>query len=126
MKMAGMPVSGSSALWYWHYSKRCISGVWIPGRLKLGVSRLPGSSDRGVLGVKVLHPHVGVDLLEQLEFPERLADKIVGADLHRLLAVVVHCTGGHGDDLGDLAAGHRPDPADRLMAVHDRHAEIHQ
>ena len=27
---------------------------------------------------------------------------------------------------GVLAAGHGPDPADRLMAVHHRHAEIHQ
>ena len=69
---------------------------------------------------------MGVDLLEQLGLTERLADEIVGADLHQLLAVVVHRAGGHGDDLGGLAAGHGPDPADRLMAVHDRHAEIHQ
>ena len=80
----------------------------------------------GLLGVNVLHSQVGVNLLEQLGFPERLADKIVGADRHQLLAVFVHRTGRHGDDLGFLAAGHGPDPADRLMAVHHRHAEIHQ
>jgi len=51
---------------------------------------------------------------------------IVGADRHQLLAVFVHRTGSHGDDLGGLAAGHGPDPADGLMAVHHRHAEIHQ
>ena len=79
-----------------------------------------------MLGVHVLHPDVGVDLLEQLGIPERLAEEIVGADLHQLLAVFVHRTGSHGDDLRALAAGHGPDAADRLMAVHHRHAEIHQ
>ena len=81
---------------------------------------------RGLLGVKVLDPQVGVNLLEQLHFLEWLADKIVGADRQQLLAVFVHRTGSHGDDLGFLAAGGGPDPADRLMAVHHRHAEIHE
>ena len=82
--------------------------------------------DCGIRGVNVLHPRVGVNLLEQLDFPERLADKIVGADRHQVLAVLIHRTGRHRDNLRILAAGRGPDPADGLVAVHHRHAEIHQ
>ncbi len=81
---------------------------------------------RGLLGVEELDPQVGLDLPEQLGLLERLADEVVGADPQQLLAVLVQGAGGHGDDLGLLAAGGGPDPADRLVAVHHRHAEIHQ
>ena len=42
-----------------------------PARQGLGreLGRLLVGRGRGVLGVEVLHPHVGVDLLEQLELP---------------------------------------------------------
>ena len=66
------------------------------------------------------------DLLEQLGFTERLANKIVSADRYQVLAVLIHRTRRHGDDLGFHAAGHGPNPSDRLVAVHHRHAEIHQ
>ena len=69
---------------------------------------LRGRGRARFLGVKVLHPQVGVNLLEQLHFLEGLADKIVGADPQQLLAVFVHRTGSHGDDLEFLAAGAWP------------------
>ena len=80
----------------------------------------------GILGVHVLNPHMVVNFLEQLDFSERLADKIVSPDRHQLLAIFIHRTGRHRDDLGLLPPGHSPYPADRLMSVHHRHAKIHQ
>src|SRR3954463_16363129 len=61
--------------------------------------RLPRGGGGDVLGVVVFHPRVGVDLLEQVGVPERLADEVVGPDREQLLSVFVHRTGRHGDDL---------------------------
>src|SRR4051794_23482301 len=99
-----------------------------PTRERLGgePGRLLRGHGRDVLGVVVFHPRVGVDLFKQVSVPEWLAQEIVRTDRQQLLAVLVHRTGRHGDDLGGLAADRGPDAADRLDAVHDRHAEVHQ
>ena len=67
-----------------------------------------------------------VDLAKQFGFAEWFADEVISADLHQLLAVFVHRTCGDGDDLRLFAAGHRADPADRFLSIHDRHAKVHQ
>ncbi len=69
---------------------------------------------------------MGLNLPEELRLLEWLADEIVGADPQQFLAVLVQRTRGHGDDLELLAAGRGPDLSDRLVAIHHRHAEIHQ
>ena len=95
-----------------------VDEVLRPARQGLGceLGRLLRGRGRRFVGVKVLHPQVGVNLPEQLHFLEWLGDKIVGADPQELLAVFVQRTGSHGDDLEFLAAGAGPDPADRLMS----------
>src|SRR3954469_13321622 len=79
-----------------------------------------------MLRVNVLYSRMGMNLLEQLGFPEWFAEEIVGTDLHQLLPVFVHCTGSNRNNLGVFAATQRSDPTNGLVTVHDGHSEIHQ
>ncbi len=95
------------------------------------LSRFPARAAAvGSSGVKVMDPHLGVDFLEQLGFPGTACRIKSSAPIpDQLLAVVVHrgTWAVTAMNPGVLATGHGPDPvADRLMAVHHRHAEIHQ
>ena len=81
---------------------------------------------RGILGINILHSDVGVNFFEYLCFPERFADEIIGSDVDHFLAVFIHRTSRHRYNFRSITTGHGPDAADRFMAVHHRHAEVHE
>ncbi len=67
-----------------------------------------------------------VDHVEEVALAEGLAEKIVGAGVDGVLAILGEGAGGEGDDARVGSAGQGADLANGLAAVHVRHAEVHQ